>query len=150
METEELLFKISLSGTYYNKVPEYSIILDEKIIKRAVITQSSDVIETVDFTTTLSEGPHQLIIRLENKESSDTITDGDLIISDMLLNIKDIEIDEISLGQVLWDSTYILDEPQLFNGIITNSLEQCTNLGWNGSYVLNISSPFYIWLLEQL
>ena len=72
------------------------------------------------------------------------------IINDMLLNIKDIEIDSISLGQLVWSGEYLIDEPQEYNGTTITKLDHCVNLGWNGTYVLNFSSPFYIWLLESL
>ena len=68
----------------------------------------------------------------------------------MLLNIKDIEIDSISLGQLVWSGEYLIDEPQEYNGTTITKLDHCVNLGWNGTYVLNFSSPFYIWLLESL
>ena len=72
------------------------------------------------------------------------------IINDMLLNIKDIEIDSISLGQLVWSGEYLIDEPQEYNGTTITKLDHCVNLGWNGTYVLNFSSPLYIWLLESL
>ena len=68
----------------------------------------------------------------------------------MLLNIKDIEIDSISLGQLVWSGEYLIDEPQEYNGTTITKLDHCVNLGWNGTYVLNFSSPLYIWLLESL
>ena len=155
MNSEELTFKVSLSGTYHSKVPEYSILLDDQVIQKAAISKSSEEIEDIEFKATLTDGPHSLKIRLENKESSDTLKDNYdsedyQIIGDMLLNIDNIQIDDIALGQLLWDSEYILDEPQLSNGELTTSIEHCVNLGWNGTYVLNFSSPFYIWLLEKL
>ena len=72
------------------------------------------------------------------------------IINDMLLNIKDIEIDSISLGQLVWSGEYLIDEPQEYNGTTITKLDHCVNLGWNGTYVLNFSSPLDIWLLESL
>lgn len=151
MNSEELHFKISLSGTYHSKVPEYSILLDDQLIKNAVISESSDGIEDIEFKATLIDGSHQLKIRLENKESSDTITDDDdQIINDMLLNIIDIQIDDIALGQLLWDSEYVLDHPVTIDNKTISQLDHCVNLGWNGTYILNFASPFYIWLLEKL
>jgi len=68
----------------------------------------------------------------------------------MLLNIDDITIDDISLGNLLWSAEYILDEPQEYNGKIIDHLDHCVNLGWNGAYTLKFTSPFYVWLLEKL
>ena len=72
------------------------------------------------------------------------------VMKDMLLNIDDITIDDLSLGNLLWSAEYKLDERQMYNGKEIDHMDRCVNLGWNGSYTLNFSSPFYIWLLEKL
>jgi hypothetical protein len=68
----------------------------------------------------------------------------------MLLNIDDIVIDDISLGHLLWSADYLLDHPQEYQGQTITKLDNCVNLGWNGTYVINFTSPFYVWLLEKL
>ena len=68
----------------------------------------------------------------------------------MLLNIDDITIDDISLCNLLWTAEYILDNNQTYNSQEIDHLDGCVNLGWNGTYVLKFTSPFYIWLLEKL
>jgi hypothetical protein len=146
--SEELKFEISLTGTYWGKRPQYSVWLDDHVVMQSEI--ASDAVQSVNFTKTVDEGKHTLKIRLENKTNQDTkVVDGE-VVKDMLLNIEDIIIDDISLGQLLWDATYILDEPHEYNGKTINHLDRCVNLGWNGTYVLKFSSPFYIWLLEKL
>jgi hypothetical protein len=146
--SEELKFEISLTGTYWGKRPQYSVWLDDHVVMQSEI--ASEAIQTIAFTKTIDDGDHTLKIRLENKTNQDTkVVDGE-VVKDMLLNIEDIVIDDISLGNLLWDATYILDEPHLFQGKTINHLDHCVNLGWNGTYVLKFSSPFYIWLLEKL
>ena len=98
----------------------------------------------------IDEGQHELKIRLENKTINDTVIENSEVVKDMLLNIDDITIDDISLGNLLWSSEYILDKPQEYNGNTIDHLDGCVNLGWNGTYVLKFTSPFYIWLLEKL
>lgn len=144
---ESINFKIVLNGTYWGKKPQYSVWLDE-----AVITQSevSKELHTIEFQRTLSEGAHSLKIRLENKSPEDTIIENGEIVEDMLLNIDDIVIDDISLGNLLWTAEYKLDKPQIYKGETIDHLDGCVNLGWNGTYILNFTSPFYIWLLEKL
>jgi hypothetical protein len=102
----------------------------------SIIEFSADVLE---------EQEHCLEIRLENKTNSDTIARGDEIVKDMLLNIDSIEIDEIDLGEVKWNkSEFVADDPN------RPTLKNCVNLGWNGSYQLKFTSPFYLWLLENM
>ena len=147
MSVEELNFEIKLSGTYWNKYPEFSVWLDDqKIISDKIIFDT----HTIKIERGLAEGQHQLKIRLENKTDQDTeVVDGQ-VVKDMLLNIEDIVINNMSLGTLLWDAAYILDKPHEFNGKTITQLNNCVNLGWNGSYILNFSTPYHEWLLEKL
>jgi len=147
MSKENLKFDITLSGTYWGKRPQFSIWLDEQVIQQ---TEFKDQVQTVSFTRELYEGSHSLKIRLENKDDHDTVIENSQIVKDMLLNIDDITIDDISIGNLLWSAEYILDHPQEYQGKTITKLDNCVNLGWNGTYVLNFTSPFYIWLLEKL
>ena len=146
--SEELKFEVKLSGTYWGKLPQYSVWLDDHVVVQSEITDES--VQTVAFAKTIDNGDHTLKIRLENKTNQDTKVVNGEVVNDMLLNIEDIVIDDISLGQLLWDATYILDEPHEYNGKTIDHLDHCVNLGWNGTYVLKFSTPFYIWLLEKL
>ena len=63
----------------------------------------------------------------------------------MLLNIDSIEIDEIDISELKWSaSEFVADDPN------RPTLQECVNLGWNGSYQLKFTSPFYLWLLENM
>ena len=69
----------------------------------------------------------------------------------MLLNIESIEIDDIDIGHLRYTaSKYELVKKQVFNGAIVSELKSCVNLGFNGTYVMQFDSPFYLWLLENL
>lgn len=148
MNEENLEFIITLSGIFWSKHPQYSIWLDEQLIVASEIAGKAQ--QPVHFTRKVIEGSHSLKIRLENKTPLDTIVVDNTVTNDMLLNIDDISIDGISLGELLWKQQYILDEPQEYQGEIIKRLDKCVNLGWNGTYILNFNSPFYIWLLENI
>jgi hypothetical protein len=149
---EQLTFKIGLSGTFYNKRPEYSVSINDTEYKVGTVDTDSDEIFYVEFTADCQENTtNKLKVRLLNKSSSDTVTDNGQIINDMLLNIKSIEIDDIDLGTLLWThSSFKTDKPQKFNEEIVTELKNCINLGWNGTYELEFTTPFYIWLLENI
>jgi hypothetical protein len=149
MTTESLNFVVSLSAKMWRKKPQFSIWIDEDpVIQSELPDEQGHVFK---FTHEIGEGEHSLKIRLENKDLSDTAKNEDgEIINDMLLNIDNIEIDEISIGSLLWTAEYHLDNPQEYQGETITKLDQCVNLGWNGTYILKFSSPFYIWLLEKL
>jgi hypothetical protein len=106
--------------------------------------------QIVNFNRQIDEGTHELKIRLENKTDADTVTENGEVVKDMLLNIDDITIDDISLGNILWTAEYILDKKQIYKGQEIDHLDSCVNLGWNGTYILKFTTPFYIWLLEKI
>jgi hypothetical protein len=148
MQEENLSFNISLTGIYWDKKPQFSVWLDDHVVAQSEIASAAEQI--VSFERRISEGPHTLKIRLENKTTSDTIVENGEVVKDMLLNVDDITIDDISLGNLLWSAEYVLDRPQLYKGQEIDHLDGCVNLGWNGTYTLKFTSPFYIWLLEKI
>jgi hypothetical protein len=148
MQEENLSFKISLTGTFWDRHPQFSVWLDDHVVTQSEIANSAEQI--VSFERRVDEGAHELKIRLENKTTADAIIENGEIVKDMLLNINDITIDDISLGNLLWSAEYILDKPQIYKGQEIDHLDGCVNLGWNGTYILKFTSPFYIWLLEKL
>ncbi len=146
-DVETLKFKIGLSGTYWDKKPAYSILIDGVQQASAIVNSESDVVFYEEFTIDLSEESHALSIRLENKTSNDTIQNDDKteIVKDMLLNIESIEIDDIELGIFKWSqSEFIPDDSAI------PALKECVNLGCNGAYTLTFTCPFYLWLLENM
>lgn len=153
---ETLTFKIGLSATFWDKFPEYSILLNDVLIERNFLKfdisppneQKLSPTKYIEFTAELEEGSsNKLQIRLENKEDNDTVENDEktAIVKDLLLNINSIEIDDISLEQLIWDcSEFVADDPA------RPVLKKCVNLGWNGTYTLEFTSPFYLWLLENI
>lgn len=150
--TETLKFKVGLSATYFNNKPEYSIHIDSREVCRNFVSVESDELFYIEFDADISEDTeHNLVIKLHNKIDADTVVDNGQIVKDTLLNVKSIEIDDIDLGSLIWsNSVYKPDHPQKFNNEIITELKNCVNLGWNGSYILSFTSPFYIWLLENI
>jgi len=148
MQEENLSFKISLTGTFWDRRPQFSVWLDDHVVTQSEIINSAEQI--VAFERRVDKGQHELKIRLENKTSTDTVVENGEVVNDMLLNINDIIIDDISLGNLLWSAEYILDKKCMYNGQEITHLDGCVNLGWNGTYILKFTSPFYIWLLEKL
>jgi len=147
-DLEKLHYKIGLSGTYWDKKPIYSILVNDQVKETRQIDTASDEVFFIEFDCEVLEGPCTLKIRLENKENPDTVTDDTteefVILKDMLLNIESVEIDEIDLGNLLFTAKFIGDDPS------RPVLDKCKHLGWNGAWTLEFTSPFYIWLLENI
>ena len=146
--SETLIFRIGVSGSYWDKKPAYSVSVNGVEQVSAVIDSGTGVVEYAEFTLAVAEdSPHLLEIKLLNKTDDDVVQSQDKteIVKDMLLNIESISIDDIELGQIKWDeSEFIAEDP------VRPTLKNCVNLGWNGSYRLKFSSPFYLWLLEKM
>jgi len=146
-DIERLHFKIGLAGTYWEKRPIYSILVNDKLLETREVETPSEEVFYVEFDADVEEGPAVLKIRLENKDWTDTVQNEDktAIVKDMLLNIKSVEIDEMDLATMIYTKTeFIGDDAE------RPVLDKCIDLGWNGTWRLPFESPFYIWLLENI
>lgn len=157
MSTEKIHFKIGLSGTYWEKKPHFTISIDDKEYVNAHITKESDATEFVEFDCEVEEEKsHVLRIRFDNKDLSDVVKDNPdpvnfTIVKDMLLNLVSIEVDDIDLGNLPHlISVYKYDAPQDYPEVGSTEIDRCVNFGTNGTYELEFSSPFYLWLLEKI
>ena len=145
-DKEQVHIKLGLSGTYWDKKPQYRVSVNGQVFAENSITADSDTVEYVEFDVEYSTDSSTLKIELMGKEFSDTVQNADktAILKDMLLNIVSIEIDEIDLGQIPFKHSeyHPLDQD--------NVIRECMNLGWNGVWTLTWTNPFYIWLLETI
>ena len=95
------------------------------------------------------EKDHSFRIVLKNKLDEHTsIDEAGNIVEDVLINVKNISLDEINIDQlVVSHSEYhhsgngsYKQQPHKFYG----------NLGCNGIVMLKFSTPVYLWLLENM
>ena len=95
------------------------------------------------------ESDHILKIVFKNKTTDHTTVDNDgTILTDALLTVKDFEFDEINIDQLFFDNAVYAHD---YNGSGKQVTEQFYgNLGCNGTVKLQFSTPFYIWLLENM
>ncbi|CAB4133624.1 hypothetical protein UFOVP257_346 [uncultured Caudovirales phage] len=155
MSKEVIHFKIGLSGTSSSKQPEFKICVNGSEFHHSTLTQNPNITEFFEFDAEIDEGDNSLGIELLNKLPEDTIKDeAENIIEDMLLTIESIEIDDIDLGSLKWAiSAYYPIYPEVYldeDQKQQNEIKNCVHLGWNGTWKLPFSSPFYIWLLEHI
>ena len=156
-DSEKLHVKLGISGTYWKKVPHYKILFNGDVVKEADISQPSGNVEYVEFDVEYSTDSATIGVQLTNKEDSDVQKDNYddpdnyKIIGDMLLNVVSLEIDEIDLGNILYDQgVYTVDKPVVYNGKLTNTIKSVMCMGWNGAWSLTWTNPFYIWMLETI
>ena len=153
MNTAEIVnFKINLSSRWF-RLPCHAIIsIDEEVVEDIEVVErsSSGEFKTVSFSKELTEGIHQLKIRYLDKEIPDTRIDADgTIVNDHLLSIESIEIDEIELGHLSYKLGKFYPDRQL-RPDLPEEMREIVCLGYNGTWVLDIEVPTYIWFLENL
>jgi len=159
MATEKLKFKLVLFATMWDKPPHVEICLGDKKILSQSITGTEDNPDVLEFTHETEEGKdYELIIRRHGKfRDQCVVNDNNDIIKDQLLHIKSIEIDEIDIGTLVYEGVYSPEYPEPWASQQTaagfnlpKELKNVTEMGHNGTWTLKFSSPFYMWLLENL
>ena len=98
------------------------------------------------------------MINRSGKTDGQTVVNekGD-ILKDQILHIKKIEIDEIDIGALIFDGIYRPEYPepwasqQTQQGIeLPDKIKNSPSMGHNGTWSFSFTSPFYMWLLENL
>lgn len=142
--SETVDIKINLSSTNWgDRYPGARVYINETLIHEGLIEDPTEM----SWSGDLADGDHKIVIEMYGKIPGDTVLDDhDNILKDVLLNIDNISIEDIDLDQLV--STNSVYYP--VNDHAPESLNECVNLGWNGRWELNFSSPVYLWFLENL
>ena len=158
MATEKLKFKLELYATMWDKPPVADIKINEKSYFKEEITSTNDKPTIIEFEHELEEGKsYNLIIDRSSKNASQCQIKDGKIVKDQLLNIKSIEIDEIDIGSLVYEGVYKPNYPEPWatqqaeaGNKLPETLKNVTQMGHNGTWTFSFSSPFYMWLLENL
>jgi hypothetical protein len=159
MATEKLKFKLELYATMWDLPPVAEILIDDKSFVTKEITGSESTPDIIEFEHEFTEdSDYSLIIKRSNKTKNQTVLNdkGD-ILKDQLLHIKSIEIDEIDIGQLVYEGVYTPEYPEPWatqqrqtGNELRESFKNVTIIGHNGTWSFRFKSPFYMWLLENL
>jgi len=141
-------------------LPPYAeILINDKSYFHDNITGDENKPDLIEFEHEFEEGKsHELVIKRSGKGRKQTVVDDEgNILKDQLLHIKNIEIDEINLGGLVYEGEYIpiYSEPwatqqRQAGNELKESFKNATQLGHNGTWHFKFESPFYMWLLENL
>lgn len=148
---EKLKIKLGISGTYWDRRPEYRVSFNGTPVAHAHIQAYADVVEYIEFPAEYSTDTAVLTVELLNKRRDDTVENADktAILQDMTLNIVSLEIDDIDMATFLYTaSEYRPVYPEYYSG--DSVLREHVNLGWNGTWSITWTNPFYLWLLDHL
>ena len=158
MTTEKLKFKLELWAEYWDKKPTANILINGHSHYNQEITGTEKEPTIIEFEHELTEGEkYSLIIERSGKNGRQTVVQDGQITKDQLLHIKSIEIDEIDIGALVYEGVYTpkYSEPwatqqKQAGKELPKSFKNVTIMGHNGRWELDFTSPFYMWLLENL
>ena len=147
MSDSTIPFKIRFENTDPTKPLNFEILLDN-----VRIFYSDHVSEPVDFTYDINdevETDHVLEFVMTSKTVDHTkIDDQGNIVSDAMLGIKLIEFDEIDIFKTFTENSEYTHD---FNGTQPTITEKFYgDMGCNGRVKFKFSTPFYLWLLENM
>jgi hypothetical protein len=159
MGTEKLKFKLELYATMWDKPPHAEIMINDKCFFSGDITGTDLKPDTIVFETELGQDKDYnfTIIRSGKNKNQTMVNDKGDILKDQLLHIKSIEIDEIDIGGLVYEGIYTPQYPEPWAtqqreaGVeLRESFKNVTQMGHNGKWEFKFTSPFYMWLLENL
>lgn len=129
--TAQLAFEIRLDGTR--------------------IFHSDQLTDTLTFEHVMDEqdADHCLEFELMNKTASHTVLDqAGNIVKDACITISDLSFDQIEIQQIFLNCAVYTHD---FNGTQAQTQDQFFGtMGCNGVVKLRFSTPFYVWLLENM
>ena len=168
-QLEEVDFKFGLVGTYWDKHPEFEIIVNGQTFKKGFITESSGVVE-YHSGKVVADAKYNIEVKFLNKEPSDTVLDTTYqgpesfkILNDMLLSFASLEINGIDVGSRLYESNFTpkdssspemigcltmgingtntieLTVDQINDGVPPRDIVKSATMAWNGTYRLNLT-----------
>jgi nicotinate-nucleotide pyrophosphorylase len=96
-----------------------------------------------------SSSAHVMEIVLSGKQQDHTVIDSSgSIVSDRIIEISSVSLDNIQLGQIFLNKTIYTHD---FNGTAEKTQQQFFGImGCNGSVYFEFTSPVYLWLLENM
>ena len=159
MATEKLKFKLELYATMWDRPPHVEILIDKKSHFNSDVTGTEDKPDLIEFEAEFEEDKqYNLIINRSGKDNNQTIVnDKGHILKDQMLHIKSMEIDKIDIGALVYEGKYTPQYPEPWatqqrkDGVeLKESFNNVTQMGHNGEWKFTFSSPFYMWLLENL
>jgi hypothetical protein len=159
MATEKLKFKLELYATMWDTPPHAEILVDDQSHFKGDITGTEEKPNVIEFEQELEEDKEYILtIDRSGKGRNQTVVNdkGD-VLKDQMLYIKNIVIDEIDIGSLVYEGVYTPKYPepwatqQLEAGVeLRESFKNVTAMGHDGTWKFKFSSPFYMWLLENL
>ena len=147
MDNNSVLFRCKIENS------DTSLPLDIEILLNGNrIYYNSHVKEIINFEHSLPDEDgqeHELVFAMTSKLPSHTeVDDSGNIVKDAVISVSGITIDDVDIMQLFIDSNVYTHN---FNGSQPEIEDQFFgNIGCNGKVSFKFTSPFYLWLLENM
>lgn len=154
--TEKITFELYLLSDYWNKPPYIKVTVDDISYFNGPIVDKSHVIK---FTHTCEfNKSHRLTIIRSGKDDSQCIIDTNGTKKDQILILDKVKIDGIDIRNIiLSQSVNIADYPEPWaseqraaGNILETEAIGVTTFGHNGTWYLDFTSPFFIFIMRWM
>jgi len=144
MEKTKITFSVSPTDSQA-KLGFEAWLNDQKVVDIDHVQALTEILIPVDD----SEAEHVLKLVLKGKQPAHTtINESGEIVSDARLQISNLAVDSIILGQIVIEKTTYTHD---FNGHSDVIKDQFFGImGCNGTVELRFTTPIYLWLLENM
>jgi hypothetical protein len=150
--SEEVEVVITLSSEWHMKPPKIKVYVDDQLFEECYLEEKDIENKNREFkwVGNVEEGTHKIRIDMLEKVPQFTkIDDKGNILQDQLLYIKEVSIDQIDLGHLVYKNCKFYPDKK-FHPDLNDILPNLNCVGYNGTWELEFSVPTYIWLLENL
>lgn len=140
---DTLKFSFDVEPT--NESLNVSILLDDKIVWQKVVDQ----LYKVDISCGDDDKAHSLVLRLNNKLPAHTKIDSlGNIINDSNIKFSNFKFDDIDISNPFIENAVYKHN---FNGTGPDTIGKFFGeMGCNGTVEFKFTTPFYLWLLENM
>ena len=143
---DKITITFDLTSSDYAAALGFEVLLDDvSLLSIDHVNEPTPVsLEILD-----NEGEHEFKFVMKNKTSEHTVIDANgNITKDAMLSIANIAFDDIKLGQVFVEQSVYHHS---FNGSQAPIEDKFYgDMGCNGHVSLGFTTPFYLWLLENM
>jgi len=141
---EKIKLKAVIDSEYFKNPPHLRISIGEDVLTDLPVTK-----ETIIEKELLVEDDrlYKLNFTLHDKSKYDTVLENDNIVKDTLIKIRKIELDDVDITSMLpinQDTFYYIHDGS------TEKHAFYDTMGVNGTSTVEFTTPFYVWLLENL
>lgn len=155
MPTDNIKFLVTLNSEFWDEPPVAEFRINGKTVWGPQGIKEKTV---ADFTVEFEDENEYTfeLVRSGKTDKQVLMKDGE-IVKDQLLSVENLNIDKVDIGNLMYEIDYYPDYPEQWfkqqkeaGNEPESPLRNITSFGWNGTWKLKVTSPFYLWLLENL